>query len=512
MGDPLAEAKDVQWEWIMKKPFCVLRIHLDINGNAFIPKKWKIQHQIKHEKFIDNHIYIAKSDIEQVANEIKEKADQNISYAIEIKDRVQLEIKDIIQFTEKIKHQDLADSDDDELIHLFQDAYERLGIFSAYLSVRGPVPLYDALSATFLERLRRILAAFGKEEMTQEYFLALSTPEKESFMTEEKIELLRLAVRINGDPHAKRALLEARMDDIKKEQVFKDILDHKNRYDWMNCVMFYGLPYPIEHYIRELSRMLEGDPDKEMLAYTEQSRKMRMKQGTILQEIKLGKEDALLLHEIKEWGFLRTYIKDTLSIAIYNVYPLLEEIAKRKHLRIDDIIYLTFPELQKISEKDETELKKTIDERKKGFGALLVGKKLTLFTDDRYRLEEKENIDAQLVEVFGQTASLGEAKGKARVIHDIGKEMHTIQKGEIIVTHMTTTDYTPILDIISGIVTDEGGLTCHAAIVSRELGIPCVIGTKIATKVFKTGDHILLDAKRGSVKKLPKYEPGHLID
>lgn len=76
---------------------------------------------------------------------------------------------------------------------------------------------------------------------------------------------------------------------------------------------------------------------------------------------------------------------------------------------------------------------------------------------------------------------------------------------------MTTTDYTPVLDIISSIITDKDGLTCHAAIVSREFGIPGIIGTKIATKIFITGDHVLFDAKKGVIKKIPKYEPGHLV-
>ena len=54
----------------------------------------------------------------------------------------------------------------------------------------------------------------------------------------------------------------------------------------------------------------------------------------------------------------------------------------------------------------------------------------------------------------------------------------------------------------SAIITDEGGLSCHAAIVARELGIPCIIGTKIATKVLKDGDRVEVDADKGIVKKI----------
>jgi pyruvate,water dikinase len=62
---------------------------------------------------------------------------------------------------------------------------------------------------------------------------------------------------------------------------------------------------------------------------------------------------------------------------------------------------------------------------------------------------------------------------------------------------MTSPDFIPILKKVSAIITDEGGITCHAAIVSRELKIPCIVGTKIATKVLKDGDVVEVDAQKG---------------
>lgn len=67
---------------------------------------------------------------------------------------------------------------------------------------------------------------------------------------------------------------------------------------------------------------------------------------------------------------------------------------------------------------------------------------------------------------------------------------------------MTTTNFVPVLSKVSAIVTDEGGITCHAAIVSREMDIPCIIGTRIATKAFKSGDLLEVDANKGIIKKL----------
>lgn len=69
---------------------------------------------------------------------------------------------------------------------------------------------------------------------------------------------------------------------------------------------------------------------------------------------------------------------------------------------------------------------------------------------------------------------------------------------------MTTPDYFPAMKKASGIVTDEGGITCHAAIVARELKIPCIIATNIATQVIKDGDLLELDTKQGIVRKIKK--------
>lgn len=84
------------------------------------------------------------------------------------------------------------------------------------------------------------------------------------------------------------------------------------------------------------------------------------------------------------------------------------------------------------------------------------------------------------------------------------KEPDKVKEGDILVTFMTTPVFVPAMEKAAAIVTDEGGILCHAAIVSRELGIPCVIGTKIATKVLKDGDFVEVDANRGIIKIIEK--------
>lgn len=82
-------------------------------------------------------------------------------------------------------------------------------------------------------------------------------------------------------------------------------------------------------------------------------------------------------------------------------------------------------------------------------------------------------------------------------------EVHQFPKGAILVTTMTAPEFIPAMKRAKAIITDEGGLTSHAAIVSRELKIPCIVGTKIATRVLKDGDRVEVDAERGIVRKLP---------
>lgn len=106
-------------------------------------------------------------------------------------------------------------------------------------------------------------------------------------------------------------------------------------------------------------------------------------------------------------------------------------------------------------------------------------------------------------ECKGMVASKGMAQGTVRVIADPHSlEAARMQEGEILVTGMTRPEFLPLMKKAGAIVTDEGGISCHAAIVARELQKPCIIGTKNATEIFKTGDEVEVDAEKGIVRKL----------
>ncbi len=119
------------------------------------------------------------------------------------------------------------------------------------------------------------------------------------------------------------------------------------------------------------------------------------------------------------------------------------------------------------------------------------------------KIDEFEEISQDVHSLIGHVANKGEASGKVRVVFSQG-EANKLEEGEILVTSMTTPELISAMRRASAFITDEGGITCHAAIISRELGKPCIVGTKNATKVLKDGDYVEVDANEGVVRIIKK--------
>ncbi len=115
-------------------------------------------------------------------------------------------------------------------------------------------------------------------------------------------------------------------------------------------------------------------------------------------------------------------------------------------------------------------------------------------------MEEGGDFVEEDIVVKGIGVSPGRGSGKAKVILDV-KNMSDFKEGDVLVTRMTTPDWVPAMRIASAVVTDLGGKTCHAAIVSRELGVPAIVGCKNATKVLKDGQVVTVEGQRGLVFK-----------
>ncbi len=153
------------------------------------------------------------------------------------------------------------------------------------------------------------------------------------------------------------------------------------------------------------------------------------------------------------------------------------------------------------------EQRKKSRRRKRNFIYQIIdGKESILFVEDiKDIVKELENIDdsAEFVRIKGQAACLGKAEGIARIMlkYDPKQEFN---EGDILVTISSGPELMPLISRSSAIVTDEGGAGCHAAIISRELKKPCIIGTKVSTTAIPDGALIQVDADNGIVRILDK--------
>ena len=179
------------------------------------------------------------------------------------------------------------------------------------------------------------------------------------------------------------------------------------------------------------------------------------------------------------------------------------------------LIAKKYPKLEKYADlflleealKGTLPTQKEFEERVEGFvyyeGRLITNMNRNEFARENNVTFITEDIDFK-EEISGQIAHKGKVSGVVRVFI-IPRDFEKFKEGDILVAPMTTPAYMPLIRIAAAIVTDEGGITCHAAIIARELKKPCIIGTKIATQVLKDGDEIEVDADNGVVKILKHH-------
>ncbi len=185
---------------------------------------------------------------------------------------------------------------------------------------------------------------------------------------------------------------------------------------------------------------------------------------------------------------------------------LFDEINKRLKLakNDNDIWFLSKQEIID-GLTDKIKVFKIVNERKKrGFTIKQIGRKISVFTGVKPEDWHEGKIKEHITSFKGMIAFKGIAKGLAKIIFNPSTEGKYFKINEILVTSMTTPEFVPLMKRAKAIITDEGGLLCHAAIIAREMEKPCIIGTKIATQVLKDGDLVEVDAEKGIVNILEK--------
>lgn len=227
-----------------------------------------------------------------------------------------------------------------------------------------------------------------------------------------------------------------------------------------------------------------------------------------IRKLKLQPEERLskLAEIAREYAYLRTYRTDSIHYSNYQAGKMLRKIAKKLGITYTDVTLMSANEVRRsLEEKKLTVSREVLAERNKDYATLSLGCNFEVLSGADLQQLKKELRDLlavqQATELKGNVAFAGKVTGRAKIVmtqFDLDK----VQQGDVLVTVMTFPNYVSAMQRASAFVTDEGGILCHAAIVARELAKPCVIGTKTATKVFRDGDTIEVDAEKGIVRKV----------
>jgi phosphoenolpyruvate synthase/pyruvate phosphate dikinase len=221
----------------------------------------------------------------------------------------------------------------------------------------------------------------------------------------------------------------------------------------------------------------------------------------------LAQNPLALFEMLTEWRDIRKRLNFT---ALYALCRILKEAARRRGVPEEYVRWMTPQEAEALFTRTLTsEERHHVSE---GASARMF---VYVHADGTYDVSEGAEADADqaslvrlekseaVTEFKGTVASRGMARGAVRNVKSPDTpEARAFQEGDILVTAMTRPEFVPLMRLAAAIITDEGGITSHAAIVSRELKKPCIIGTKIATQVLKDGDMVEVDAEKGLVRRV----------
>jgi len=303
-------------------------------------------------------------------------------------------------------------------------------------------------------------------------------------------------VRIFSIPLEPNDVTNERMDllkiAIKKDK--QELKQHTEKYKHIPMFDFDHEPYTYQQFLEEYHQI--KNPNQE-LKKIEQSFKERKKEFNIQLNKITSKKLKNLIIMLKNAVFLRDYrdmIRQKLNLAIK---PFYETIANRLGLTVEEVALLTNQEIEYHLLHSINFSKEEIEKRKKSFLLMQKHDKINILSGNKAIIRPKKEVQKRTIK--GITASPGKAKGIARVIYT-NKDFNKLKPGEIMVAGMTRQDFVQIMRKASAVITNEGGVTCHAAIISRELSIPCIVGTNNATEIINDGD--LIEIEEGHVKIL----------
>ncbi|MDZ4385502.1 MAG: PEP-utilizing enzyme [Candidatus Moranbacteria bacterium] len=408
------------------------------------------------------------SDLADVWRQAKKKIEENKNYLVKIKKHYEEVFK---------KHQAMFDNtgigeigrmDDEELLEYFKKS------LSAMADSVGIAHVLEGIGMELEKELKEKFFEFLEDKKDfNKHFAAITTPTKPSFIAREENDL-REIMQLEGGS------LEAAIEM------------HLKKYFWIQ-----------NSYV--------GPKKISVEMLKERMGSMGVEAGGVsgqegIKNIKLSQELKGMVGIIDFCTIWQDERKENILRSISNLGFVIEELSLRTEVSAHTLSYLGVDDVMGMETIGEVkDMEGVLAERIRGVLFLVDDKGERDFTGNAY-LEyskkkkgseaEKQNFEMDL---HGTTANGGTAIGHVIVCKDI-ETIEKVKEGDILVASMTRPEFIPALRKAAAIVTDEGGITCHAAIVARELGIPAVIGTKIATKILKDGMLVEVKANHGLVK------------
>lgn len=379
--------------------------------------------------------------------------------------------KNYLETAERIAKLDFKKLTNQKLKKLYEDYQEKLFRYSVFAWTSFILNNYISEKAKAI--LDRYIKTQHKEAETQEIYNALFKPEKLAAILQLQSEVGRY----------KGKLTKIQFDNLYK------------RFNWLSCLDIHNKPWTKAEFRSHIETLVSTKSSKssEGLSFA--------KYAT---QLKIDKEDLEYLKMAKRFVYIKDARDDFRRQGVFHALTFFQELARRMNVSSADISYLQQSEVSAFLDNKLKISKRTISERKKSF-VLYIGRdnkliclqginiKKALMT---FRLLFEEE---KITQMIGTVASKGITSGKAVIVKGVA-DLKKVQNGDILVAVSTHPDYVSAMRKAAAIVTDEGGITSHAAIVSREFGIPCIVGTKNATSVLRDGDRIEVNAIGGVIK------------
>jgi phosphohistidine swiveling domain-containing protein len=351
----------------------------------------------------------------------------------------------------------------------------------------------ERVTKALLSMIERQIKRSKLKLSVPEVFSVLSTPLEESYVKKEEMDLLKLAIKVKS------------FGNLKK---FEHLLEaHAEKYNWLNY-QYKGPAYQIDYFRDRLEALLHGyknAAEKLLKKINREDKELAAKQKKLAGFLHLDSHQKKLIQMAKTIVFIKGLRKDALYHGMYCYEPFFREVGKRFGLSLDQVRAMNYWEIEDVLRGKKVDADE-LNERLKFCLAWSYRKKYIMYTGRKGRKFlsriKFEKVDIKNIkELAGTCACPGKARGIVKIVN-IPEDMDKMKKGDILVSFNTNPNLMPTIRLASAIVTQSGGLTCHAAIVSRELKIPCVVGVKDVVKVFKDGDKASVDATNGIIKKL----------